>query len=154
MVDATVDIHRTKRLPELPLHKAPDSGLATPAFGLWIAFRGMHPQDALHIVKKESHRYTYGNGHTDTHAKYWNTNYSPKLDHIRLDTTHHSHLQHLPPIPLVTRPTHWVPKDTRYTDRDKQYHYPTPILQLVNTLGHTPNTKFLQRLEDSVRTPL
>ena len=47
VVDATVDIHLTKRLPELPLHRA---------LALWMAFRGMHPQDALHIMKHECHR--------------------------------------------------------------------------------------------------
>ena len=73
---------------------------------------------------------------------------------IKPQTSNLHHLQHVPPIPLVTRPTHRVPKDTGYTDRDKQYHYPTPILQLANTLGHPANTKFLQRLEVSVRTPL
>ena len=76
-----------------------------------------------------------------------------ELDHVRLDTTHHSNLQHLPPIPSATQPPHWVPEDTPYTDRDKQYHYPTPIQQLATTLHHPANTERLQRLEDSVRTP-
>ena len=40
-----------------------------------------------------------------------------------------------------------------YTDRDKQYHYPTPIQQLATTLGHPANTELLRCLEDSVRTP-
>ena len=44
--------------------------------------------------------------------------------------------------------------DTPYTDRDKQYHYPTTIQQLATTLGHPPNTELLRRLEDSVHTPL
>ena len=114
----------------------------------------MHPQGALHIVKQESHRYTYGNGRADTHAKHRNTNHAPELEHVRLDTTHHSNLQHLPPIPSETQPPHWVPEDTPYTDRDKQYHYPTPIQQLATTLGHPANTELLQRLEESVRTPL
>ena len=61
VVDATVDIHLTRRLADLPLHKALESGLTTQALGLWMAFKGMHPQDALHIVKQESHRYAYGN---------------------------------------------------------------------------------------------
>ena len=119
-----------------------------------MAFRGMHPEDALHIVKQESHCYTYGNGHTDTHAKHQNTNHTPGLEHMRLDNPHHSHLQQLPPIPLVTQCPHWIPEDTPYTDQDKQYHYPTPIQQLATTLGHPANTKLLRRLEDSVRTPL
>ena len=120
VVDATVDIHLTKRLAELPLHKALESGLTTQALGLWMAFRGMHSQDALHIVKPESHRYTYGNGRADMHAKHQNTNHATELEHVRLDTTHLSHLQHLPPIPSVTQPPHWVPEDTPYTDGDKQ----------------------------------
>ena len=62
VVDGTVDIHLTKRLAALPLHRALESGLTAQALGLWMAFRGMHPEDALHIVKEESHRYTYGNG--------------------------------------------------------------------------------------------
>ena len=47
-----------------------------------------------------------------------------------------------------------MPEDTPYTDRDKQYHYPTPIQQLATTLGHPVNTEHLRRLEDSVHTPL
>ena len=58
VVDATVGTHLTKRLADLPLHRALETGLTTQALGLWMAFRGMHPQDALHIVKQESHRYT------------------------------------------------------------------------------------------------
>ena len=53
VVDAKVDIHLTRRLADLPLRLAPESGLTTQAFGLWMAFRGMHPRDALHIVKQE-----------------------------------------------------------------------------------------------------
>ena len=85
VVDAAVDIPVTKRLAALPLHRALESGLTIQALGLWMAFRGMHPQDALHIVKQESHRYTYGNGRADTHAKHQNTNHTPGLEHVRLD---------------------------------------------------------------------
>ena len=92
VVDATVDIHLTRRLADLPLHKALESGLTTQALGLWMAFKGMHPQDALHIVKQESHRYAYGNGRADTQAKHQNTNHTPGLERVRLDTPHHSHL--------------------------------------------------------------
>ena len=154
VVDATVDIHPTRRLADLPLHKALESGLTTQALGLWMAFKGMHPQDALHIVKQESHRYAYGNGRADTQAKHQNTNHIPGLERVRLDTPHHSHPQHLPLIPLATQPPQWMPEDTPYTDRDKQYHYPTPIQQLATTLGHPANTELLRRLEDSVHTPL
>ena len=154
VVDATVDIHLTRRLADLPLHKALDSGLTTQALGLWMAFKGMHPQDALHIVKQESHRYAYGNGRADTQAKHQNTNHTPGLERVRLDAPHHSHLQHLPPIPLAAQPPQWMPEDTPYTDRDKQYHYPTPIQQLAATLGHPANTELLRRLENSVHTPL
>ena len=152
--DATVDIHLTKPLADLPLHRALESGQTTQALGLWMAFRGMHPQDPLHIVKQESHCYTYGNGRADTHAKHQNTNHTPGLEHMRLDTPDHSQLQHLPPIPSATQPPHWIPEDTPYTDRDKQYHYPTPIQQLATTLDHPANTELLRRLEGSVRTPL
>ena len=69
-------------------------------------------------------------------------------------TRHHSHLQHLPPIPSATQPRQWIPEDTPYTVRDKQYHYPTPIQQLATTLGHPGNIELLRRPEDSVRTPL
>ena len=48
VVDATADIHLTRRLADLPLHRALESGLTTQVLGLWMAFRGMHPQDALH----------------------------------------------------------------------------------------------------------
>ena len=99
VVDAKVNIHLRKRLAKVPLHRAPESGHTTQAFWLWIVFRGMHPQDALHIVKQESHRYTYGNGHTDTHAKHQNINQAPELEHVRLDITHDNHLQHLPQYP-------------------------------------------------------
>ena len=113
----------------------------------------MHPQDVLHSVRQESHRYTYGNGRADTHANHQNTNQTAELKHVRLDTPHHSHLQHLPLIPSGTPLPHWIPEDTPYTDRDKQYHYPKPIQQLANTLDHPANTELLRRLEDSVRTP-
>ena len=82
VVDATVDIHLTRRLADLPLHRVLESGLTTQALGLWMAFRGMHPQDALHIVKQESHRYTYSNGRADTHAKHQSTSHSPGLEHV------------------------------------------------------------------------
>ena len=154
VVDATVDIHLTRRLADLPLNRALESGLTTQALGLWMAFRGMHPQDALHIVKQESHRYTYGNGRANTHAKHQTTSHTPGLEHVRLDTPHHSHLQHLAPIPSATQPPQWIPEDTPYTDQGKQYHYPTPIQQLATTLGHPANTELLRRLEDSVHTPL
>ena len=154
VVDATIDIHLTRRLADLPLHKALESGLTTQALGLWMTFRGMHPQDALHIVKQEPHRYAYGNGRADTQAKHQNTSHTPGLEHVRLDTPRHSHLQHLPRIPPATQPPQWMPEDTPYTDQDKQYHYPTPIQQLATTLGHPANTELLRRLEDSVHTPL
>ena len=154
VMDATVDIHLTRRLADLPLHKAPESGLTTQALGLWMAFRGMHPEDALHIVKQETHRYTYGNGRADTQANHESTSDTQGLEHERLDTPHHSDLQHLPPIPSATQPPQLIPEDTPYTDGDKQYHYPTPIQQLATTLPHPANTKLLQCLEDSVRTPL
>ena len=64
-----------------------------------MAFRGMHPQDSLHIVKEESHRYTYGNGRADTHGKHQDTNDTAELEHVRLDNPHHSNLQQLPLIP-------------------------------------------------------
>ena len=73
---------------------------------------------------------------------------------MRLDTPHHSHLQQLPPIPSATQPHHWIPEDTPYTNRDKQYHYHTPIQQLATTLGHPADTELLPRLQDSFRTPL
>ena len=154
VVDAPVDIHPTRRLADLPLHKAPGSGLTTQAFRLRMAFRGMHPQEALHIVKQESYRYAYGNGRADTQAKHQNTSHTPGLEHVRLDTPHYSHLQHLPPIPPATQPPDRMPEDTPYTDRDKQFHYPTPIQQRATTLGHPANTELLRRLEDSVHTPL
>ena len=105
VVDATVDIHLTRRLEDLPLRRALESVLTKQALGLWMAFRGMHPQDALHIVKQESHRYTYGNRRADTHAKHQSTNHTPGLEHVRLDTPHHNHLQYLPPIPSATQPS-------------------------------------------------
>ena len=43
VVDATVDIHLTRRLADLPLHKALESGLTTQALGLWMAFKGHAP---------------------------------------------------------------------------------------------------------------
>ena len=143
VVDATVDIHFTRRLADLPLHRALESGLTTQALGLWMAFRGMHPQDALHIVKQESHRYTYGNGRADTHAKYQSTSHTAGLKHVQLDTPHHSHLQHQPLIPSATQPPQWMPEDTAYTYRDKQYHYPTCIHQPATTMGHLANTELL-----------
>ena len=72
---------------------------------------------------------------------------------MRLDTPHHSQLQHLPPIPSAIQLPQWIPEDTPYTDRDKQYHYPTPIHQLATTLGNPVNTELLRRLKDSVCNP-
>ena len=154
VVEATVDSHLTRRLEDLCLHKALTSGLTTQAFGLWMAFRGMHPQDALHIVKQESHRYAYSNGHADTQAKHQSNSHTPGLQHVRLDTPHDSHPQHLPPIRSATQPPQWIPEDTPYTDREKQYNYPTPIQQLATTLGHPVITELLRRLKDSVHTRL
>ena len=68
VVDATFDIHLTKRFVDLPLHRALESGLTIQALGLCMVLRVMDPQDALHTVKQEFHRYTYGNGRADTHA--------------------------------------------------------------------------------------
>ena len=119
VVDATVNIHLTKCLAELPVHRALESDLTTQGLGLWMAFRGLHPNDALHITKQESHRYTCGNGCADRHARNQNSNHTPALEHVRLDTTHHSHLQPLPLIPSATQLPHWIPEDTPYTDRDK-----------------------------------
>ena len=113
VVDATVNIHLTRCLEDLPLHKALKSGPTTQALGLWMAFRGMHPQDALHIVKQEAHHYTYGNGRADTQAKHQSTSHTPGLEHVRLDTPHHSHLQHLPPIPSATQPPNGYPRSRR-----------------------------------------
>ena len=149
VVDATVDIHHTRRLADMPLHRALESGLITQALGLWMAFRGMHPQDALHIVNQESHRYTYGNRRADTHAQHQSTSHTPGLEHVRLDTPHHSHLQHIPPIPSVAQPPQWMPEDAPYTDRDKQYHYPTPSSSRLPhwATRRTPNSS------DASKTP-
>ena len=59
VVDATVDMHLTRRLTDLPLHRALESGLTTQALGLWMAFRGMHSRTP----------YTSSNGtHTAIHT--------------------------------------------------------------------------------------
>ena len=126
VVDATVDIHLTKRLADLPLHRALECGLTTQALGLWIAFRGIHPQDALHIVKQESHRYTYGNGRADTHATYQNTNHTPGLEHMRLDTPHQSHLQHLPLYPRPHSPPTGYPRTRRTRTETSSTTTPRP----------------------------
>ena len=47
-----------------------------------------------------------------------------------------------------------MPEDAPYTDRDKQYHYPTPMEQLATTRVHPANTELLRRLENSDHTPL
>ena len=135
VVDATVHIHLTRRLAYLPLQIALEAGLATQALGLWMAFRGMQPRDALHIVKQESHRYTYGNGRADTHAKHLSTNHTPGLEHIRLDTRHHSHLQHLLPIPSAKQPPPWIPEDRPYTRQDKT-RQAVPVPHSHPTAGH------------------
>ena len=56
VVDATVDIHPTRCLAVPPLHRALESGLTMQPSRLWMVPRGMHPQEALHIVKQESYR--------------------------------------------------------------------------------------------------
>ena len=149
LVYSTVDIHLTKRLAELPLHRAIESVLTTQSLGLRIAFRVMQAQYALHIVKRESSRYTYGNKRADTQAEHQITNHTQVLKHVRLETTHHSQRQHLPPRPSPTQPAHCIPEDTPSTDGDKQYHYPTPIQQLATTLDQPANTE----LCDAPRTP-
>ena len=154
VVDAMVGIHPTKRLAELTLHRAPESCLTTQALEMSMAFRSMRPRDALHIIKQESHRYTYGTGRADTQAKHQKTTHTPGLVNLRLDTTHHSYQQHLPSIPSATQPTHWIPEHKPYTDRDKQYHHPTPDQQLATTLRQRASIELLQCLENSVRTPL
>ena len=58
------------------------------------------------------------------------------------------------PIPSATQPLQWMPEDMPYPDRDKQYHYPTAIQQLADTLGHLANTELLRCLENSVHSPL
>ena len=154
VVDATVDIHLTRRLADLPLHKALESGLTTQALGLSMAFRGMHPQDALHIVKQESHRYAYGNGRADTQAKHQNTSHTQGSN--TCDWTPHTTAtcSTCPRYARPHSPPKWMPEDTPYTDRDKQYHYPTPIQQLATTLCHPANTELLPRLEVPIHTPL
>ena len=52
VVDATSDIHLAKRLAVLHLHRELEAGPTTQALGLWVAFRGMHRQDALHLVNR------------------------------------------------------------------------------------------------------
>ena len=106
VVDATVHIHLTKRLADLPLNRPLKSHLTTQPLALWMAFKDIHPPDALHIIKQESHRYTYGNGCADTHLKHQNTNHTPGLEHMRLDTPQDSNLQHLPRIPSATQRPH------------------------------------------------
>ena len=59
VVDAMVDIHLTRRLADMPLLRALESGLTTQVLGLWMAFRGMHPRTP----------YTSSNrNHTATHT--------------------------------------------------------------------------------------
>ena len=124
VVVSTIDIHLTRRLAD----KALESGLTTQGLGLWMAFRGIHLEDTLHIVKQESHRYTYGNGCTDTQAKHQSTSHTSGLKHVRLDTPHHSRLQHLSPIPSATQPLQMDTRghaDTALPHPPKQQHTPT-----------------------------
>ena len=43
-----------------------------------------------------------------THAKQQSTHHTQRLEHARLDTTNHSHLQHLPLIPSAPQPPHQI----------------------------------------------
>ena len=47
-MDATVNIHLTRRLADLSLHRALESGGTTQALGLWMAFGGMDLHTCLH----------------------------------------------------------------------------------------------------------
>ena len=68
VVDAAVDFQIVRKLARQPLHKATDSSLGTQALHLWTALRRLPKHVVLHFVKRESHRYSLGNGHIDLHA--------------------------------------------------------------------------------------
>ena len=152
-VDATVDIHLTKRLAELPIHKALESGLPTEGLGLWMAFRGMHPRTPC----------TSSTGVPLLQRRHWTNGQACQIPEHKPDsgagTRMAGHHTPQPPtahahVPSVQLLPHWVPEDTPHTEGDKQYHYPTSFQQLATTLGDPANTDLLRGLKDSVCTPL
>ena len=99
VVDAAVDFQIVRRLARQPLHKATGSSLGTQALHLWTALGCLPKHVVLHLVKRESHWYSLGNGHIDLHAHSQLAEHMPDgedpplRDHVR------THPQHLPPIP-------------------------------------------------------
>ena len=69
VVDAAVDFQIVRKLAWQPLHRATDSSLGTQAVHLWAALRHLPKHVVLHLVKRESHWYSLGNGHLDLHAR-------------------------------------------------------------------------------------
>ena len=99
VVDAAVDFQIVRKMARQPLHKATDSSLGTQALHLWTALRRLPKHVVLHFVKRESHRYSLGNGHIYLHANNQLAEHMPDGEDPPLQDHMHRHLQHLPPIP-------------------------------------------------------
>ena len=132
VVDAAVDFQSVPKLARQPLHRATDSSLGTQALHLWVALRRLPKHVVLHIVKKESHRYSLGNGHVDLHAHNQLVEHMTDGEDLPLQDHMHTHLQNLPPISHPGEPPAWIPDDRIYNGTEQAYHYPQPI----RTMAH------------------
>ena len=100
VVDAAVDFQIVRKLARQPLHKATNSSLGTQALHLWAALQRLPKHVVLPVFKQESHRYSLGNGHIHLHAHNQLAEHMPDGEDPPLQDHMHTHLQHLPPIPL------------------------------------------------------
>ena len=64
----------------------------------------------------------------------------------------HTHLQHLPPIPLPGEPPAWVPEDGIYNDRGRAYHYPQPIRTMAHIQGSQADNTLRNHLQHKLQT--
>ena len=107
--------------------KATDASLGTQALHLWAALQEVPGQVVLHLVKQESHRYSFRNGHIDLHVHNQFAEHAPDPDQPPLPDHMHTHLQHLPPIPNPGEPPPWIPQGVIYNGTGQAYNYPQPL---------------------------
>ena len=105
VVDATVDMHLTRRLADLPLHKALESGLTTQGFGTMDGLQGHAPPG------RPTHRQT---GVTPLRVRKWTRRHAAQTPehqpHPRAQTRATGHPTPQPPAaPALDTPGHTAP---------------------------------------------